>query len=306
MLSVKQLNVGQMCVSPDYILCAKDRVDDLTAEIVATLKEFYPAGSERSLLGDWDQSCALRNTRDFNRITGALDDAESKGKVIFRAESDAARNRMGISVVRFNKGAQGETSLFLEEEIFGPVLPIIPVDSVEAAIDYVNKGPTPLALYVCSSNRAVFDRCVKETLSGSAIWNDFILAPASRTTPFGGVGESGWGAYHGYDGFLTFSHRKAVIEIPLWLEIAQKGRYPPNSNEKSKRMMKRVLTSRITWKRPVSVEHERRALTSARNRKRAVIGLLLVLLGAWAGVKGPAAIGHLSALTATVRQRLGL
>lgn len=135
----------------------------------ASLKEFYPAGSQRSLLADWDQSCAFRNGNDFSRIEGALNDAEQKGKVVFRAESDESRKRMGISVVRFNKGAEGEDSLFLKEEIFGPVLPIIPIDvserldladlqSVDAAIKYINAGPTPLALYVCSSNRADFDR----------------------------------------------------------------------------------------------------------------------------------------------------
>lgn len=251
-----------------------------------SLDEFYPKGSERSLIGKHGQAAAFRNSNDYDRIEGVIDEAQKDGKLVYRGEEDKANRRMGISVVRLNKDGAGEEGILVNEEIWGPVLPIIPVDDVDAAIEYVNARPTPLALYVCSGSRATFDKVISRTLSGSAIWNDFSFAPVVRTLPFGGVGESGWGSYHGENGFLAFSHRKAVLEMPGWMEIAQKSRYPNNYADSTPKRMKMVMTARLGFKRPVSVEHERRALDRARNRRSLYLGFLLVLIGASAGLGG--------------------
>lgn len=209
---------------------------------------------------------------------------------------------MGISLVRLNKDGAGETGILVEDEIWGPVLPIIPVDDVDAAIEYVNARPTPLALYVCSASRSTFEHVINRTLSGSAIWNDFSFAPVVRTLPFGGVGESGWGSYHGENGFLAFSHRKAVLEMPGWMEIAQKSRYPNNYVEGTHKRMKMVMTAPLGFSRPVSVEHERRALERRRNRRTFYLGVLLVLVGAAAGLGGRRIASFLGGLKA----KLGL
>lgn len=270
-------------------------------KLTPSLDEFYPRGSDRSLIGKHGQAAALRNEGDYARIQNILDDAQKGGKLIYRGEEDEANRRLGISLVRLNKDAQGESGILVEEEIWGPVLPIIPVDSVDAAVQYVNARPTPLALYICTASRATYDKVVHHTLSGSAIWNDFSFAPVVRTLPFGGVGESGWGSYHGENGFLAFSHRKAVLEMPAWMELAQKSRYPTNYSAATPKRMKMVMTARLGFKRPVSVEHERRALERARTRKHLYLGVLLVLLGAAAGLGGRKILTFL----ATLKSRLG-
>lgn len=232
------------------------------------------------------------------RIEGIIDDAQKAGKLVYRGEEDKPNRRMGISLVRLNKDAQGESGILVEDEIWGPVLPIIPVDSVDAAIEYVNARPTPLALYVCSGSRSTFEHVIDRTLSGSAIWNDFSFAPVVRTLPFGGVGESGWGAYHGENGFLAFSHRKAVLEMPGWMEIAQKSRYPTNYTDATPKRMKMVMTARLGFSRPISVEHERRAIEAKKNRRTLYLGFLLVLVGAAAGLGGRRVAAFLAGLKA--------
>lgn len=123
-----------------------------------SLDEFHPASSERSLIKDHAQASCLRNNGDFERIERGIDEAAQTGKLVYRGETDKPNRRMGINVVRFNRNGEGEDSIFLKEEIFGPVLPIVPVDDVDAAIRYINARPTPLALYVCSSSRKVFEK----------------------------------------------------------------------------------------------------------------------------------------------------
>ncbi|GMK56329.1 hypothetical protein CspeluHIS016_0301690 [Cutaneotrichosporon spelunceum] len=293
LLSMKALNAGQVCVSPDYVLCAKDRVEELIQAMKDTLDEFYPPNSDRSLIGDqFVFASGIRNSRDYDRLVKVIEAADEEGKLVYRGETDASRNRMGINLVRLNHNGEGETTTLATDETFGPILPIIPVDDVEAAIQYVNARPTPLALYVCSRS------LIEKTLSGSAIWNDFSLTPAAATLPFGGVGESGWGNYHGYYGFLAFSHQKAIIEIPLWLEIAQKARYAPNFNQK---MVRRFLGAKIKFARPTSVEDEQRSLDRARARRHLYIGVLLVAVGAWLGFGGR----KISSLIAALRAKIG-
>lgn len=287
-----------MAVSPDYVLVVKDKVDAFSEALTKALAEFHPPGHERSFLND-NTSAFIRNDNDFNRFETVLNDVGDK--VIYRGESDRSRLRMGISVVLFDKNAEGEQSWLVRDEIFGPIINIIPVDDVDSAIEYINARPNPLALYVASASRKNFEYVVDRTLSGSAIWNDHAFTPIIRTVPFGGVGESGWGAYHGIDGFLTFSHRRAIIEVPYWMEFAQKNRYAPNANPKNDKMLHWAMSSGVPFKRPVSVEDERRALNRRRNRRTLYLCLLIAGLGAGFSLGATGIVGILTA----VRARLG-
>lgn len=204
-------------MSPDYALVPRKTADAFTEELIKTLEEFYPPSSARSFLKE-ETSTRIRNETDFTRFETVLDAADKDGKVAYRGEADKSTNRMGISIIRLDKPSE-EKSWLVKDEIFGPILLVIPYDDIDSAIAYINAGETPLALYVSSATRATFEYVVDRTLSGSAIWNDFALTPVARTVPFGGVGESGWGSYHGYDGFLTFSHSKSestcATRIPM-------------------------------------------------------------------------------------------
>ncbi|KAL7420913.1 Hexadecenal dehydrogenase [Cryptotrichosporon argae] len=264
-------------VSPDYILCVKERVDDLVKTCDKVLKEFYPPPPHPRAVLTSDMASALRGERDFVRIDDAL--AAAGGKVVVRGEQDAASRRMGMSVVVLPDGARGEDGLFVKEEIFGPVVAVVPVNDIDEAIAYVNARPHPLALYVLSSKRDVFDRVVGQTISGSATWNDFGFSTIARNLPFGGVGDSGSGAYHGVDGFNTFSHRKAVLEVPNWMEFIQRLRYPTHMTPRVQKLFAFLLSPGVPFARPVSVEDEAR-----RRRRRArvwvathiVLGLVAV------------------------------
>ncbi|KAL1412475.1 Hexadecenal dehydrogenase [Vanrija albida] len=282
-LSMKSLNLGQVCVAPDYILVVKEKVDEFVNAIVETMDEFFPRGSERSFVKDGAYAC-IRNERDYERIVSTIDEQDAKGQLVYRAEADEKRRRIGINVVKLPKDGAGEQGLLVNDEIFGPILPIMAVDSVEAAIKYVNARPHPLALYVLSKNRSYFDKVIHETLSGSAIWNDVAFTPVATTLPFGGVGDSGWGNYHGVHGFNTFSHHKAILEVPYWLELAQKSRYPPNLDANARKIFKMFMVSKVNFSRPVSVEGEQKLLRSQQNRRTLYIGALLIIIGAWAGI----------------------
>ena len=125
----------------------------------------------------------------------------------------------------------------MQEEIFGPLLPIIPVDDVEAAIRFVRARPRPLTLYLFSNSEKTQERVLAQTSSGSVLVNDTMMHLANPHLPFGGVGHSGTGSYHGEASFETFSHRKTVVRRPLALDV--KFRYPPLAGRLS--LLKRLL-----------------------------------------------------------------
>jgi len=126
----------------------------------------------------------------------------------------------------------------MKEEIFGPALPILPVDNIDAAVQFINSRDKPLALYVFSTNSAVWNKLTEETSSGQLVFNDTISQHSIPTLPFGGIGESGMGAYHGQFGFDTFSHYKAILNKTTWFDLDV--RYPPYSDKKLA-MVERLL-----------------------------------------------------------------
>ncbi|KAK4689661.1 hypothetical protein P7C73_g451, partial [Tremellales sp. Uapishka_1] len=250
LLSIKLMNIGQMCVSPDYVLVVRSKVDEFVSECKKTLDEFLPHSPSPHSVLESEMATAFINEAGLQRHQRMLEQVEKAGQLVYRGELDATRRRAGISLALVGAEDKG---MIVEEEIFGPIIPIIPVESVQAAIDYVNARPHALALHVCSSKKSVFNEVVKQTLSGSATWNDFAFATASRHLPFGGVGESGWGAYHGKAGFETFTHRRSLLDIPLFAEPIMSLRYPPMSIF-GKRVYAFLLENKVSFSRPRSVE----------------------------------------------------
>lgn len=283
MFSIKQMTGGQVCVAPDYVLCVKDKVDEFISVCKSTLDEFFPPlPSPKSLLNSPSGSSFLRSPDDFSRQLSYIEKAEKGRKLVYKGEMDEKTRRMGISLIKLNENGEGEEGGVMVDEIFGPVLTIIPVKDIDAAIAYVNARPKPLALYVCAGKRSIFEKIISQTASGSATWNDFAVATFARNVPFGGVGASGWGSYHGKDGFNAFTHHKAVLEIPYIFEPLMSLRYPPVSSF-AKKVLSFLMFAGINFSRPKSIEHEEELLRRRKWRWRLVV--FGFLMGALAGGK---------------------
>jgi aldehyde dehydrogenase (NAD+) len=210
----KWMNVGQVCVSPDYILVDRRVAEPLTDAICSALKEFY--GSDAKQSKDYGR---IVNTRHHDRLTKLL--SSHGGQLIVGGGVDREARYIEPTVVM----SPSLDSPLMQEEIFGPILPIVPVDGSDAAIKHILSNPKPLTLHVFTRDGDVVDRFERETSSGALVANDAVVNHRVHGLPFSGVGESGHGAYHGRAGFETFSHRKAVMRRPTWLDTAL--RYPP-------------------------------------------------------------------------------
>jgi aldehyde dehydrogenase (NAD+) len=219
----KLLNSGQTCIAPDYVLVDEQVCDQFLTELTATVAEFQqgePAAQR------------IVNARQLDRIAGLLDSAG--GRVVLGGGVDRAAQAIEPTVI---VGPDVAAPL-MTEEIFGPVLPVVPVPSVQAAIDFINARPKPLALYLFSGSAAVKEQVLTSTSSGGAVINHLTMHCLVPQLPFGGVGNSGMGAYHGEWGFQTFSHRKAVLSKPAKPDPSVL--YPPYTEVK-KRFMRRFF-----------------------------------------------------------------
>jgi aldehyde dehydrogenase (NAD+) len=210
----KWMNAGQVCVSPDHVLVDDAVAEPLVQSIRKALDAFY--GPQPRFSTDYGR---IVNQRHFDRVIGLLDG--HGGNVVVGGRHD--RNDLYIAPTII-VGPRDDAAL-MREEIFGPILPVVSVRSADDAIARINAGPKPLALHVFSSSAAVVDRFERETSSGALVGNDAIVNHRIHGLPFGGVGASGYGAYHGRAGFETFTHRKAVFRRPTWLDATL--RYPP-------------------------------------------------------------------------------
>jgi len=222
MLWAKLMNAGQVCLSTNYVLIEKDAEATFIAEAKSVLKEFYPKGAKYS--PDYGR---IVNERHFKRIKKMLD--ESKGNIVVGGESDEKELFIEPTIVKV-------TSLddpILADEIFGPLLGLYAVDSVDEAIRITNQvSGTPLAFYPFSKRQDEIDKMLLETRSGGASVNDGFFHGSIPTLEFGGVGDSGQGSYRGRASFNCFSHRRAVTTTPGWMETLLKVRYPPYSKKK--------------------------------------------------------------------------
>ncbi|KAM9272600.1 aldehyde dehydrogenase family 3 member A2 [Morus bassanus] len=215
----KYMNCGQTCIAPDYILCDPSIQSKVVENIKATLQELYGEHVKNS--PDYER---IINKHHFKRILGLLEGQ----KIAHGGEADEASCFIAPTILTDVSPA----SKVMEEEIFGPVLPILPVKSVDEAIEFINSREKPLALYVFSNNKKLIKRVISETSSGGVSANDVIMHFFLSALPFGGVGNSGMGAYHGKHSFETFSHHRACLIKDLKMEIINKLRYPPGSQKK--------------------------------------------------------------------------
>jgi len=201
----KTMNAGQTCIAPDYVLVPAGREHEFVAAAQKVMADCYP-----DILHTPDYSSII-SERHFNRLVGLIEDARAQGEEVVplssAAEPDAKTRRMPpVALLNVTPGMQ-----VMQEEIFGPILPIVPYRDLDEAIRYVNARPNPLALYYFDQDRGSIDRMLEQTLSGGVTINDTVLHIAQDSLPFGGVGESGMGHYHGFEGFETFSKKKAVF-----------------------------------------------------------------------------------------------
>lgn len=222
----KFVNAGQTCIAPDYVLVDRAHKDELVDELVAAIGEFY--GDEPSTSADLTQ---IVNERHVQRLQGLLQG--HGGTVVTGGTVDADTRRLAPTVVV----DPDPDSRLLQEEIFGPVLPVLAVDDVDEAVAFVNGRPKPLALYVFSDDDAA-RTVVEGTSSGGVCVNHTLFHIAPPTLPFGGVGDSGTGRYHGKAGFDAFSNHKSVLEKPTKPEV--RFIYPPYTKLKGK-LLKKLL-----------------------------------------------------------------
>ncbi|NRO95339.1 aldehyde dehydrogenase family protein [Paraburkholderia sp. NMBU_R16] len=200
----KTLNAGQTCIAPDYVLLPRERVAAFIERARARVAKLYPdLGRDR----DYTSIVAERH---YARLVRMADEAVRAGAQLHPlsdAPNDAAR-RVFVPCVVTNAP---EDTAAMREEIFGPLLPLVPYETLDEAIRYVNGRERPLALYLFDDDRSNVERVLRHTVSGGVSVNETLLHIACEGLPFGGVGASGMGAYHGHEGFLTFSKLKPVF-----------------------------------------------------------------------------------------------
>jgi aldehyde dehydrogenase (NAD+) len=212
----RSLNAGQTCIAPDHVLVQPAVRDPLVAAIAAELERFY--GSDPLHSPDLG---AIVNQAQFERLHGLLEGARQRGQILHGGRCDPARRRIEPTLVAVESG----NDPLMQEEIFGPLLPMQTVPDLAAACREIRSRPKPLALYLFSNDRQAQRQVLQQTSSGGVCFNDVVMQAGSSQLPFGGVGESGMGSYHGEAGFLTFSHCRSVLRRPFWLDVPL--RYPP-------------------------------------------------------------------------------
>jgi aldehyde dehydrogenase (NAD+) len=207
----KLINSGQICIAPDYVL-AEAPIRDKLVEAIRKAIDTFEAGNAAGK--------KIVNERHFNRLANAL--AATKGKVAIGGGSDAVAMKIQPTVVVDPDPAEP----LMTDEIFGPILPVVTVQNLDEAISFVNSRPKPLAAYLFTKAKAVRERVIKEVPAGGMVVNHLIFHFATHKLPFGGVGPSGLGAYHGKFGFEEFSHRKSVLTKPTRPDLGAMI-YPP-------------------------------------------------------------------------------
>lgn len=208
----KFLNAGQTCVAPDFVLVQREVRDEFLAALMKSISDFY--GFDPSLSKDYGR---IVNARHFDRLVNYL----GQGKIVHGGDHDPKERFLAPTILT----GLSEDDSVMQEEIFGPILPVVEFDKVDDALAALRQRPTPLALYIFTRDRATVARVLAETRSGGACINDVISHMIGTGLPFGGLGESGMGSYHGRAGFEAFTHPHAVLRRGLWFDPP--FRYPP-------------------------------------------------------------------------------
>ncbi len=215
----KYLNCGQTCVAPDYVLVHEAVKEEFLTLLKAEIRSMY--GEEPLKNPDYGK---MINRKHFDRVLGLM----NQEKLILGGESNVASLQIAPAVM----DQVTEEDSVMQEEIFGPLLPILTLGSMEEAIAFVNRRPKPLALYLFTENREVEKNVLEYTSFGGGCINDTIIHLATSRMGFGGVGNSGMGSYHGKKSFETFSHEKSIVKKYTWIDLPM--RYQPYTGWKEK------------------------------------------------------------------------
>lgn len=219
----KFTNAGQTCIAPDYILAGADTEALLVPLLAKSIEEMFGANAEAS-----DSYGRIVNMRHFERLSSLMD----SGHVAIGGQTNPAALHIAPTVLT----DVSSDSAIMQEEIFGPVLPIVRAESLDEAIQFIRAGDKPLAAYIFTKDSAAESRFLELVSSGNACVNDTMMFMAVDELPFGGVGASGMGAYSGEHGFRTFSHMKAVMKRNWWPDFAL--RYAPYTDKKFRLLRK--------------------------------------------------------------------
>lgn len=218
----KMMNAGQICLSPDYMVVPEDKQDEAVAGVASGVGNLYPTLLEN------DDYASIVSDRHFERLQGLVEDARDKGADVIEVNpggedfSNANQRKMPLNII---KNVNDDMKV-MQEEIFGPLLPVMTYKSVDQAVDYVNDHDRPLGLYYFGDDKAEQERVLTRTISGGVTTNDVIFHVSMEDLPFGGVGPSGIGSYHAIEGFREFSHARAVYQQPK-IDIAKLGGFKP-------------------------------------------------------------------------------
>ncbi len=232
----KMMNAGQICLAPDYLLVAKDQEADMIESVKAGVTAMYP-----TMLHNEDYTSVI-NGRNRARLESYLDDARAKGAELIEVNpagedfKSSNGNKMPLTIIR----NVNDDMKVMQDEIFGPILPVMTYNNMDEAIDYVNAHDRPLGLYYFGSDTAEQEHVLSRTVSGGVTINDVIFHNAMEDLPFGGIGPSGMGNYHGADGFKTFSHMRAVYR-QSGLDVAGIAGLKPPYGKKAHATLKREL-----------------------------------------------------------------
>lgn len=216
----KWMNAGQTCVAPDYVVVEKSFVDTFVAAMKAKIQQFY-GGDNAASSADYAR---IINHRHWQRILGYLEGQN----VVYGGE----HNEESLFIAPTLVMDPDLNSPLMQQEIFGPVLPIITVDKITDAIPMINARPKPLAMYIFTKDQRLEDQILNETTAGNVCINDGMMFMTNKELPFGGVGTSGMGSYSGKAGFDTFSHLKSVMKRSFMMDVDL--RYPPYTDSKLK------------------------------------------------------------------------
>ena len=221
----KFINSGQTCVAPDYILCDASIKEKLVEELIKQIKIQYGDNAV-----DNPNFGKIINEKHYDRLLGLI----NQEKVVFGGNGD--RSKLKINPTILDNVTLDDA--VMQEEIFGPILPIMTYDNFDEVYDFVNDKKKPLALYLYSEDKQIIKLVSERIQFGGGCINDCIIQVATSEMGFGGVGESGMGSYHGYEGFKAFSHTKSIIDKKTWLDLPM--RYQPYQ-EKYRKMLKMFL-----------------------------------------------------------------
>ncbi|KAF8196110.1 NAD-aldehyde dehydrogenase [Pholiota molesta] len=222
----KVVNAGQTCVAPDYVLVPREFQDKLCDALKETYQEFYPEGD--ASITSPDTYSRIVTPQATARISGLLE--RTQGKIVFGGEVDKENKFIAPTLVR----DVAPDDALMTEEIFGPLLPVVPVDDIDAAIKFINDRDHPLAIYVFAKDEKVKSKVFNQTRSGGIMANETVIIPGAEGMPFGGLGPVDvHGQHTGKYTFDMFTHLRTSLDSPSWVDMILKFRFPPYNASKT-------------------------------------------------------------------------